>query len=159
MISLTETTQVPAPPEQVWGWFSEMDAHYLDWHPEHLACRTLRGEPLAEGAVIFVDEWVGPLRVAGRIFNHHVVPGRFVAFRFCFPYSLVGAGGSLRLAPTSDSGCELTAEAHYGFSFPLIGRLLDRLLAAVLPLGEIRRHMREEGENLVRLLGPGTAES
>jgi polyketide cyclase/dehydrase/lipid transport protein len=152
VISLVETTRIPAAPERVWRFLRELDAHYPDWHPEHLTWRTLRGEPLSEGAICFADEWVGPLRVTGRFFILVAVPERFFAYRFGFPASLVGAGGWFRLAPTSNGDCELTVEAHLGSSAPLIGRLVDRVLAAALPLGEIRRHMREEGENLVRLL-------
>jgi len=159
VISLVETTRIPAAPERVWRWFREMDAHYLDWHPEHLAWRTLRGEALAEGTVIFGDEWVGPLRLAGRFFIYDVQPEQFFAFRIGFPFSLLRAGGWFRFAPTSDGTCELTAETHLGLSTPLIGPLLDRLLAAVLPLDELRRHMREEGENLVRLLSAAPGET
>jgi hypothetical protein len=153
VISLVQTTRIPAAPQRVWRFFRELDAHYPDWHPEHLAWRTLRGEPLAEGSVWFADEWVGPLRVNGRFFVEVAAPERFFAYRIGFPASLVGAGGWFRLVPTSDGGCELTEEVHLGFSIPLVGPLVDRVLAAALPLGELRRHMREEGENLVRLLG------
>ena len=153
MISLVQTTRVPAAPERVWRFLSELDAHYADWHPEHLTWRTLRGEPLSEGAVVFGAEWLGPLPLIGRFFIGDVVPERYFSYRFALPASLVGAGGSFRLSPDANGGCELTAEAHLGFSAPLIGPLVDRLLARLLPIGEFRRHMREEGENLIRLVG------
>jgi hypothetical protein len=41
-----------------------------------------------------------------------------------------------------------------GFSLPLLGRLIDLVIAAVVPLREIRRHMREEQANLIPLLAP-----
>jgi hypothetical protein len=58
-----------------------------------------------------------------------------------FPGSLVRAGGWFRFEPAPDGTCALTQEVHVGFPAGL-----------VLPVGEIRRHMREEQENLPRLL-------
>jgi uncharacterized protein YndB with AHSA1/START domain len=157
VISLVQNTRLPAPPERVWRLFVEMDAHYAEWLPEHLTWRWLRGEPLSEGAVWFADEWVGPVRVSGRFSAHSVEPERFFAYRIGFPASLIRAGGWFRFAPTADGGCEMTEEMHLGFSAPFAGALVDRLLGAVLPLGEFRRHMREEGLNLVGLLGRAQA--
>jgi hypothetical protein len=129
-----------------------MDVHYSDWHREHLAWRTLRGDPLARGTIWYADEWIGPLRVSSRFFVEDAEPERFIAYRVGFPSSMVRAGGSFRLVPLSDGGCELIEEVRLGFSTPVIGALVDRLLAIVLPLDEFRRHIREEGENLALLL-------
>lgn len=156
MIVLVERSRLAAAPDRVWSWFRELDARYPQWHPEHLAWRTLRGEPLSEGAVVFVDEWVGPMRISGRTFIGEVKPERFFAFRFGFPSSLLRAGGSFAFEPTPDGGCEVTQQVRLGFALPLIGVLTDWLLAMALPLGELRRHMREEHQNLARLQGsPG----
>jgi uncharacterized protein YndB with AHSA1/START domain len=152
MISVVERTRIQAPPELVWRFFSEMDEHYPDWHREHLAWRTLRGQPLAKDTVWFADEWVGPLRVASRFFVEDAEPERFFAYRVGFPASILRARGSFRLAPNSDGVCDLIEEVRLGWSTPVIGALVDRLLAAALPLDELRRHVREEGENLARLL-------
>jgi hypothetical protein len=154
MISLIERSRIPATPERVWHFFHDMDTHYADWHPEHLTRRTLRGEPLVKGTVWFADEWIGPMRLSARFFVADADPERFFAYRIGFPSSLGRAGGWFRFAPAADGSCELTQEVHFGFSLPLLGALIDRLLATLLPLGEFRRHMREEQDNLVRLLGP-----
>jgi uncharacterized protein YndB with AHSA1/START domain len=154
LISLVETSRLAAPPSRVWGFFSEMDGHYPDWHPEHLRWKTMRGRPLAKGSVWFVDEWVGPMRISARFFVTDAEPGRYFAYRIGFPSSLGRAGGSFRFEPAADGGCELIQEVHFGFSLPLLGGLIDRVLRAVLPVGEFRRHMREEQDNLVALLAP-----
>lgn len=156
MIVLVERSRLAAAPDRVWTWFRELDTHYPQWHPEHLAWRTLRGEPLSEGAVVFVDEWVGPMRISGRSFISEVEAERFFAFRFGFPASLLHAGGSFALEPTPDGGCDMTQQVRFGFEWPLIGALIDRLLALALPLGELRRHMREEHENLASWLETST---
>jgi uncharacterized protein YndB with AHSA1/START domain len=150
--SLVETTRLPAPPERVWRFFREMDENYPRWHREHLAWRTLRGEPLAAGTIWFADEWIGPIRVSARFFVTGAEPERSFSYRVGFPSSLVRAGGSFRFAPTDDGCCEMTERVHLGFSIPLIGSLIDLALRLFLPLDEFFRHMREEGENLALLL-------
>jgi hypothetical protein len=67
MIRLRDRATIPAAPERVWEWFVALDGHYLDWHPEHLLWRTLSGPPLTEGAIVFVDEWLGHFRLTGRM--------------------------------------------------------------------------------------------
>jgi uncharacterized protein YndB with AHSA1/START domain len=151
VIELVQTTVIPASPERVWRFFAEMDDNYQDFHAEHLVWRTLSGEPLAEGTVWFVDEWVGPMRVSSRFFTEAAEPGRFFAYRVGFPGRLVGAGGSFRFTPTAEGHCQMREEVHFGFKIPVLSLVLDRLLALLLPIGEFRRHIREEGENLAAL--------
>lgn len=152
MISLVQTIDLRASPERAWCFFEDVERRYPDWHREHLTWRWLSGDPLTPGATWFADEWIGPLRVSGRFVVDQANPGRLFSYRSCFPSSLVGAGGSFRLTATGDGGCRLIQEVHLGFSLPLIGRLLDRLLALALPLDELRRHIHEEQERLIVML-------
>lgn len=152
MISIVETTPLAASPSRVWAFFTEMQAHYLDWHPEHLAWRDLKDKVTTPGGVIFADEGIGWLRLAGRFVIDEARAPSYLRFRIGFPYSLVRAGGWFRIDPTVDGSCAVTAESHLGYRTPLIGRLLDLAFHAWLPLDELRRHMHEEGENLARLV-------
>lgn len=80
------------------------------------------------------------------------MPGRLFAYRIGFPSSLLRAGGSFRLEPTGEESCELVQETHFGFALPVIGQIADLVLRLALPVGEFRRHMREEGQGLADLL-------
>jgi len=153
VISIVERTRLPAGPERAWSFFREMDAHYRDWHPEHLEWKTIAGAPLSDGAVVFIDEWVGRMRITGRMFIGDVEPERYFAYRFGLPSSLVGAGGSFRFEPDGEGRSVMIQETHFGFRAPIVGWLVDRLLALFVPVQEIARHMREEQANLARLLG------
>jgi hypothetical protein len=129
-----------------------MDAHSHHWIPEHFAWRWLQGEPLAKDTLWYADEWVGPMRINARFRVVESEPERFFAFRILgFPAGLVRTGGSFHFNP-ADGGCEMTQEAHFGFSLPIIGTILDLVLRLVLPIDEFRRHMRDEGENLAQLM-------
>jgi hypothetical protein len=151
MIRLADRAVIPASPERVWAWFADMDAHYRDWHPEHITWQTLRGRGLDRDTIVFDDEWVGPFRLAGQFRIAETRPLRFFRWEMLFPFSLVGVGGSFSIAP-SDGGCEVLAEVHLGWSMPVLGPVLDRLIASVVALRELRRHMAEESRNLSLLL-------
>jgi hypothetical protein len=151
MIRLTDRTAIPASPTRVWRWFVALEAHYRDWHSEHLTWRTIRGTPLTEGAIVFVDQWLGRYRFTGRCRIADVRPDRSFHWEMLFPLALVGVGGSFTLEG-SGTGCELIAEVHMGWSVPMIGWLLDRMIGLVVPLRDVQRHMDEEGRNLIRLL-------
>jgi hypothetical protein len=154
VITVSKTTRVGASPDEAWKFFSEMDTHYLDWHREHLNWRWLAGEPLSVGTVWFADEWIGWLRLgSSRWFIVESEEPRRFAFRIGLPHSLVRAGGSFTFAPTPDGQCDITEEFHFGFGAPLIGPIVDLVLRAALPMSDFRRHIEEEGDGLVRLLG------
>jgi len=153
VISIVERTRIPLAPERVWRFFSEeVEDRYRQWHQEHLQWRWLRGSPLENGAVWFADEWVGPMRISSRFIVDEVDQGRYFSYRLAFPSSFARAGGSFRLEPVDSGGCELIQDVHLGFSVPLLGRLIDLVIAAVVPVRELRRHMREEQANLAPLL-------
>lgn len=153
MISVVETSRLPVAPERIWRFFAEeVEDRYPEWHQEHLRWRWLRGRPLEREAVWFADEWIGRMRIAGRFIVDDVQPGGYFSYRLAFPASLVRAGGSFRLDPKNDGGCELIQDVHMGFSLPLLGRLIDLVIAAAIPVREVRRHMREEQANLAPLL-------
>lgn len=44
-----DTILIDASPEHVFDFFRNMDEHYLEWHPDHLAFRWEDGEALEEG--------------------------------------------------------------------------------------------------------------
>ena len=153
MISIVETVRISHPPERIWRFFAEEVEHcYPEWHSEHLRWRWLRGRPLEQGAIWFADERIGRTRIAGRFIVDEVHPGRYFSYRLAFPSSLVRAGGSFRLEPSGEGGCELIQDVHMGFSLPLLGRLIDLVIAAVVPVRDLRRHMQEEQANLTPLL-------
>ncbi len=151
MIQLLDRTRIPAPAERVWDWFTTIDDHYLEWHPEHVAWRNIRGRFTKAGSTIFFDEWIGWFRLPMRCRITEARPGRYWRYEGLFPWSAVRTGGSFEIMPMGDQ-CELVAEVHLGWPIRGLGPLMDRLIAAVFPLHHLRRHMTEEGHNLAGLL-------
>jgi hypothetical protein len=156
MISVTDTTHVRAEPEQVWQFFASMESHYRQWHPDHIAWQDLEGDATQEGSVIYATERLGHRYLRGRFFIDEVEAKRFFSYRLEFPFSLVRAGGSIRLEPSEDGGCDLVAEVHAGYRTPVVGSIIDAILRRRIPVEDLRRHMTEEGRNMDRLLAHST---
>jgi aryl-alcohol dehydrogenase-like predicted oxidoreductase len=136
MIRLTDRTAIPTAPTRVWCWFVALDAHYRDWHTEHLTWRTIRGTPLTEGAIIFVDQWLGRYRFTGRCRIAAVQP----------EYSMWSRDVEAEILPTCRQlGIALVPYSPLGRGF-LTGAIRS---AEQLDDGDRRRiHPRFQGENL-----------
>ena len=152
MISLKDTSHIPAPPSAVWKCFAEMDTHYLAWHPDHIAFRNIEGNFTVPHGVVYADEKIGWMRLRGKFHVVRAEKERYFEWKAGFPNSLTHTGGWFEIKPTDDNECDLIAETHFGSSARVIGPIIDRVLAAILPVDEIRRHMAKEGENLPRLI-------
>jgi hypothetical protein len=147
VIRLRDTVTIAVRPETVWHWFENLSRHYRAWHPAHLDCRHVRGDRLAAGAVIQMDEEVHVRRHSLTLRADRVVPGRLLR------YSASGLRGAFILEPAG-AGTRFTAEMEVGSRLPVVGRLLDAVLRRLLArqLSAIAPHVREEGVNLKRLL-------
>lgn len=147
MIRLRDSILIDVPPERVWAWLNELPTHYREWHPAHVTCRYDRGECLEVGAVLYVEEYFHERVHRLRLRATEVVPGRVMRYRNH------GFTGAFLLEPANGGTC-FTAELNFGIRTPVIGHLLDALLQRVLGsrLAAFQTHMREEGENLKRVL-------
>lgn len=148
MIELRDTVAVEAPPEAVWRWLEHLPDHYLEWHPDHVGARWVRGDAFAPGAVLEVREMLHGRPHRLRMVAKEVRPGRRVRYRVA-----PGLGGELAV-DARDGGAEFTAVITIGFRAPVVGPVLDRLLRWALGdrIEAIGRHQAEEGANLKALL-------
>ncbi|HET6947213.1 MAG TPA: SRPBCC family protein [bacterium] len=152
MIVLRDRVEIEATPERVFEWFWHLDANYRSWHPAHVSCRYLRGRGLANGSVLYAEEYLHGKLHGLRFSLMNVVPDRGFSYRV-FP----GLRGEFRMRPT-DHQTELVAEIRVGWTMPGIGAAVDAVLRIVLGrvLTDLQQHMREEGVNLRRLLAEGS---
>jgi hypothetical protein len=76
-----------------------------------------------------------------------VVPGRVLRYRS------LGFRGAFIIEP-ADRGVRFTGELDFGIRTPGVGFVVDAVLRKLLgrELAAIQTHMREEGQNLKRLL-------
>lgn len=147
VILLRDSTVIDAAPERVWAWLGDLPTHYRAWHPAHVACRYDRGDSLAAGTIMYVEEQLHGRRHRLRLRATEVVPGRLMR------YQSRGFRGAFLVEPWNGA-TRFTADLEFGIRVPVLGAAVDAVLRRVLArrLAAFRTHMREEGENLKRLL-------
>ncbi|WP_265110678.1 SRPBCC family protein [Halosolutus halophilus] len=142
---LKETTTVEALQKDVYRFFEEMEENYEPWHPDHITFRWTEGDGLEQGAEAYFEE-----RIAGKLQKKtvkfvKVTPDRYIEFK---PTSLLVGLLMPQISfaiDTHSDGCELTQQIKVRTG-PIGAWLNKREFDAV------RTHMREEGENLKRIL-------
>jgi hypothetical protein len=147
MIALRHSILIHAPPARVWAWLNELPLHYREWHPAHVACRFDRGDSLQVGAGLCIEEYLHGRLHRLRLRATEVTTNRLMRYR---NHAFAGA---FILEP-ADGGTRFTAELTFGLRAPVIGNVLDAIARRLLArrLAAMQVHMREEGDNLKRLL-------
>ncbi len=151
-IVLTNSIEVKAAPEKVSDFFAHIidDESYRAWHPDdHVALRWIKGKPWQEGSVVYAREYLhGKLHNIKFVITR-VIPNRKIEFaplsrflRIFFPRN------SFVIEPKGDI-CVLTTTACLR-----VGWLVKTFAKSKLALGlsSAKKHMREEAENLKRII-------
>jgi hypothetical protein len=140
---ITDTVVIRHDAEHVFGFFKNIEASYLRWHPGHHAFRWENDGGLREGAAFQAEETIGGTLLKTRAVVTRVEPNRRIEVATTvpvmrgFPTRVVYDIGFVR------EGIQLTTEIHPG-----------RLGACSAPaaLEALRRHVREESERVKRIV-------
>lgn len=142
---LEETTEMKAPPGDVYRFFEEMEENYERWHPDHVTFQWIDGNGLKEGENAYFEEKIAGKRQQKTVRFTQVDPDRYIEFeptsrliRLLLPHV------SFTITPRP-AGCELTQRLKVRTG--PIGAWLNRR-----EFDAVRKHMREEGENLKRIV-------
>jgi hypothetical protein len=142
---LTDTIWIRTTPAAVFQFFERMDEHYLGWHPDHQLFRWEQGHGVREGVVFYFEEMIGGKPMNKRVVFTHVEPDRHLEFTFTNRLlRLILPRMVFRFEPEA-GGVRFAAEIVIRTG--PIGAWLNRR-----EFDAVRRHMREEGENLKRIL-------
>ena len=149
---LKDSIEINVAPEQVFDFLLQLvdDASYRAWHPgDHVAFRWLKGNPWKDGSIGYAEEYFHGKLHKFKFRVSKVVANRWVSYapvsrllRMFFPES------SFHIEP-SGKGCIFTGQVHLR-----IGRIAKTFAKRRLEQGltSVRKHMKEEGENLKRIL-------
>ena len=150
-VILTDSIEINASPGQIYEFFMNLNHDtYKQWVPgDHVAFCWLKGKPWQKGAVVYAEEYMhGKLhKLKFRI--EEVVPEKKIVYapaswllRIYFPKN------SFSMEKTNGA-CIFTASVHLR-----IGRIGKWLAKNHIRegLASVKEHMREEGENLKKLL-------
>lgn len=149
MRRLQDSVDIDAAPDQIWEWLNHLAERYTDWHPDHVSARWRRGRPNAVGSVFEAVEILAGHRERLRFEVTAVEPPRRFAYRLRGPISLMLPRGEFAIAP-EDGGSRFTATIDVRF-----GAVVETIFGP--RAAALRRHMREEGENLKCIIEGRTA--
>lgn len=144
MFVLRDSTFIHTTAHAAYKWFEQLEQHYREWHPDHIACRQLKGVGLIPGTIFVMEENLHGRRHCLRIKVTEVQPDRSIRYRIA-----PGLHGSFDFLPV-EGGVRVIAGLRFGWQLPLIGHPLDTALRYLLRrrLVALKQHMHEEGHNL-----------
>jgi len=151
VIKLRDSIRIKTKPERIFKWLELMPQEYCSWHPDHVAYRVVKGSMLQPGSEIECREYLHGKLHTMRFRLARIEPGRRME------YEIAGLGrGAFEVIPKGDE-VEFVAELGLGSDSPILGRAVDALLRALFGrrLDAMRQHMREEGENLKKIIESG----
>jgi hypothetical protein len=142
---LTDTIKIRSTPERFFAFFQQMEQNYLRWHPDHRLFRWEEGRGLREGVTFYFEEVIGGKLMKKKVVFTRIEPGRHIEFTFTnLLLRLILPRIVFRVDP-AEEGIQLFAEIRIRTG--PIGAWLNRK-----EFDAVRTHMREEGENLKRIL-------
>jgi uncharacterized protein YndB with AHSA1/START domain len=151
-IVLTDSVEIGVSAEKVFDFFLQIvdDASYRTWHPaDHVAFRWIRGNPWEEGSVAYAEEYLHGKLHKAKFRVSKVVPNKEIEYAPVSRLLRVFLPENRFEIEPSGEGCMFTAKVHVR-----IGRIGKALAKRKLEAGlsAVRKHMKEEGENLKRIL-------
>lgn len=60
MITLKDSIEIKAAPEKVFEWLTNLrdKESYQTWHPDHVECIWVKGEPFQKGSIVYFEEYI-----------------------------------------------------------------------------------------------------
>ena len=148
---LEDSIEIKATPEKVYDFFLHMEENYKPWHPDnHLDFRLIKGRALEEGAVAYFEEHLHGKQHKIKVRYTKILSNRAIEFRVTNPIWRIFYPKSRMTIEPKEDGCIFTATNHFR-----LGPISSRLKHVKMRLDTVRKHMKEEGENLKKLLEAG----
>jgi hypothetical protein len=142
---LRHSISIRTTPAAIFDFFDSMETNYLRWHPDHRLFRWEQGRGLTPGVVFYFEEVIGGKLLRKRVEFTRVRTDRCLEFTFTNRLlRLILPSIRFQMEPEGEN-VRLTQEIRIRTG-PVGAWLNRREFAAV------RQHMKEEGENLKRLL-------
>jgi len=150
MTIIEDTIEIPAAPAKIFDVllkvFSSQES-YKKWHKDHIDCQWIKGKPFMVGSTLYIEEYLHGKLHKMKFLCTKVVPCRTMEYRVSFPMSIIFIKGTFLIVPLKDT-CLFTATLSFR-----LGRLLLRFSKG--KIDAIKQHMKEEGENLKKLIEVG----
>ena len=151
-ITLTDSVEIKTTPDKIFDFFERLDDDdsYRIWHPQdHVAFRWLKGKPWEEGSVVYAEEYIHGKLHKLKFIVTKVVKNKEIEYspsswflRKYFPKN------SFHIKPKEET-CIFIASGTYRVGWIVRTFAKNKLERG---LSSVRKHMKEEGQNLKRIL-------
>jgi len=151
-VILTDSIEIKTTPEKIFDFFTNIvgDESYRAWHPEdHVALRWIEGQPWKEGSVVYAEEYIHGKLHKLKFVVTKIIPNETIEYvpasrflRMYFPKN------TFTMKQKGDT-CVFTASGTYRVGWLIRTFAKNKLERS---LSSVRKHMKEEGENLKRIL-------
>lgn len=149
---LEDSIKIKTKPEAIFRFFEEMEQNYLQWHPDHVLFRWVSGRGVKEGNVFYFEEYIAGKLLKKKVLFTRVAPNQHIEFAPTFWLLRLFLPRMVFCIQPEAAGCVFKAEIQVRMG-PLAAKLHQKELHAV------RKHTREEGENIKRILELETKEA
>jgi hypothetical protein len=148
MISLKDSVEIYTTPRRLFDWLERMPQEYLLWHPDHVACRIIRGSFLEVGSEIECQEYLHGKLHSMKFRVTKVIPEKRVE------YAIKGIGSGAFEAFAAGDMVRFNAELDIGSNIPVAGQFFDLIFQWFFRnrIDAMKQHMAEEGLNLKAIL-------
>ena len=143
MITLKDSVEIKTTPEKIFEWIINLDKHYNEWHPDHVKWLNITGG-LDVGDIAYFEEYIHGKLHKMKFIISKIEKNKRIEYKLLFPMSIICPKGSFIIESKGDSSI-FTATLSFRFGWFLSKLAKNRVKA-------IKTHMKEEGENLKRLL-------
>jgi hypothetical protein len=147
MATIKDSIGIKSTPEKIFEDLIKVFSTQKDfkrWHKDHVKCQWIKGKPFEEGSILYVEEFYHGELHKMKFRSTQLEPNRKIEYRLLFPMSIICPKGSFIVEPKGES-CIFTAILNFRFGW-LLSRFANSKVEAM------RDHMREEGENLKKIV-------
>ncbi|MFX1284802.1 MAG: SRPBCC family protein [Promethearchaeota archaeon] len=147
MITLIDSIDVKTTPGKLFDGlikvFSSKE-NYIQWHKDHVKCSWIKGQPFELGSILYCEEYLHGELHKMKFLTTKKEPNRIIEYKLLFPMSIICPKGSFIIEP-KDGSSIFTATLSFRFGW-FFQKFAKRRVEA------ITMHMKEEGENLRKIL-------
>ena len=149
---LTDSIEIKTTPEKIFNFLMNLvdDESYRAWHKEdHVTLRWLKGSPWQEGSVVYAEEYIHGKLHKLKFAVTKVAPNERIEYAPTSKFLRIYFPKNEFIIEQKGDSCLFIASATYR-----IGWIVKTFFTKALEKGlsGVRKHMKEEGENLKAIL-------
>lgn len=143
-----DTIEINTTPEAIWDFFMKLEENYISWHPEDHVVFKWEGTPMESGTKWYAEEIAHDHHFKFKGVIGEVIPNQKIVFKYAFPMSIVAPKFEWLIEQKND------VTLFTAISYLRAGDLFYKLSKKEMDwkVEGVKKHTKEEGENLKRIL-------